>query len=259
MNKSYLYVTSALVLSNSCFAETSPFYIGADISNAGKTNSEVSDTAFGGQILLGYDLSETWSAEASMGSYGNLDTIKEGEYRNTVEKEKFSATDISLLGSIPLSHRYDLYGGIGMQQQGNDWAPIGQVGVHYQLNDLWKVKFGYKFILSEDSEKDLQVLSFGVRYHFPKNESRAPENVDYDEISVASTSKMVVYEPIDPVMPCEPSTYLVQQDDWLIKIALRHKIDFKELKRLNHGFTRIDDINLIYPGDVVLIPNNQCD
>lgn len=43
-------IAGALMLPNLCLADTSPFYIGADVTNAGKTNSEVSDTAFGGQI-----------------------------------------------------------------------------------------------------------------------------------------------------------------------------------------------------------------
>ncbi|MFA0016047.1 outer membrane beta-barrel protein [Vibrio lentus] len=255
-------IVGVLMLPNLCLADASPFYIGADVTNAGKTNSEVSDTAFGGQILLGYDLNKTWSVEASTGFYGHIKTIKEPDYPySEVEEQRFNSTDISLLGTIPLSRHYNLYAGAGSLLEGNTWSPISQLGVEYEFDEQLTMKFGYKFIFSDDPEKDLQVLSIGMRYHFPAQNVTEPEPIVYDEISVTSVSEVTMYEPGIEVkqQTCQPVRYIVKQDDWLIKIAHNHHISFKELKKHNHSFTGLADIDLIHPCDIVFLPNTDCE
>ncbi|MFA0145734.1 outer membrane beta-barrel protein [Vibrio lentus] len=257
-------IAGALMLPSLCLADASPFYIGADVTNAGKTNSEVSDTAFGGQILLGYDLNKTWSVEASTGFFGHIKTIKEPDFPySEVEEQRFNSTDISLLGTIPLSRHYNLYAGAGSLLEGNTWSPIGQLGVAYEFDEQLSMKLGYKFIFSDDSEKDLQVLSVGIRYHFPTQNESVPEPIVYDDIYVSSTSEVTVYEPevVAEVEPqtCETVRYIVKKDDWLIKIAHNHHISFEELKKHNHSFTDLTDIDLIYSGDVVFLPNTDCE
>ncbi|MBY7732119.1 outer membrane beta-barrel protein [Vibrio splendidus] len=256
-------IASALMLPSFCFADASPFYIGADVTNAGKSNSEVSDTAFGGQIQLGYDLNKTWSLEASTGYYGHIKTMKEPDYPySEVNEETFNGSDISLLGSIPLSRHYNLYAGAGTLLEGGTWSPITQLGVEYEFDEQLTMKFGYKFIFSDDPEKDLQVLSVGMRYHFPTQNESVPELIVYDDISVSSTSKVTVYEPkvVAEVEPqtCETVRYIVKKDDWLIKIAHNHHISFEELKKHNHSFTDLKDINLIHSGDIVFLPSEHC-
>lgn len=256
-------IVGALMLPNLCLADASPFYIGADVTNAGKTNSEVSDTTFGGQILLGYDLSKTWSLEASTGYYGHIKTMEEPDLPySDVHEERFNSTDISLLGTIPLSRYYNLYAGAGSLLEGNTWSPIGQLGVTYEFDEQLSLKFGYKFIFSDDPEKELQVLSVGMRYHFPTQNEPVSEPIVYDDVSVTSTSEVTVYEPkvVAEVEPqtCEPVRYIVQKDDWLIKIAHNHHISFEELKKHNHSFKDLKDIDLIHTGDIVFLPNAHC-
>ncbi|WP_261885599.1 LysM peptidoglycan-binding domain-containing protein [Vibrio pomeroyi] len=256
-------IAGALMLPNLCLADTSPFYIGADVTNAGKTNSEVSDTAFGGQILLGYDLNKTWSVEASTGFYGHIKTMKEPDLPySEVEEKRFNSTDISLLGTIPLSRHYNLYAGAGSLLEGNTWSPISQLGLEYEFDEQLTMKFGYKFIFSDDPEKDLQVLSVGMRYHFPTQNESVLEPIVYDDISVSSTSEVTVYEPkvVAEVEPqtCETVRYIVKKDDWLIKIAHNHHISFEELKKHNHSFTDLKDIDLIHAGDIVFLPSEHC-
>lgn len=256
-------IAGALMLPNLCLADASPFYIGADVTNAGKTNSEVSDTAFGGQVLLGYDLNKTWSVEASTGFFGHIKTIKEpGFPYSEVEEQRFNSTDISLLGTIPLSRHYNLYAGAGSLLEGSTWSPIGQFGVAYEFDEQLSLKFGYKFIFSDDPEKDLQVLSVGMRYHFPTQNESVPEPIVYDDIYVSSTSEVTVYEPevVAEVEPqtCETVRYIVKKDDWLIKISHNHHISFEELKKHNHSFTDLQDIDLIHAGDIVFLPNEHC-
>ena len=254
------FIAGALVLPSLCLANASPIYIGVDVTNAGKTNSEVSDAAFGGQILLGYDLTKTWSVEASTGYYGHIKTMKEPDLPySEVEEQRFNSIDISLLGTIPLSRHYNLYAGMGSLWESDTWSPISQLGVEYEFNDQLTMKFGYKFIFSADSEKDLQILTLGVRYHFPAQNVTEPEPLVYDDISVSSTSEMAVYEPKAELQTCQPIRYIVKQDDWLIKIAHSHQISFKRLEQLNRKFADLKDINLIYAGDVVLIPNKRCE
>ncbi|OBT26373.1 LysM peptidoglycan-binding domain-containing protein [Vibrio lentus] len=257
-------IAGALMLPSLCLADASPFYIGADVTNAGKTNSEVSDTAFGGQILLGYDLNKTWSVETSTGFFGHIKTIKEPDFPySEVEGRRFNSTDISLLGTIPLSRHYSLYAGAGSLLEGNTWSPIGQLGVAYEFDEQLSLKFGYKFIFSDDPEKDLQILSVGMRYHFPTQNESVPEPIVYDDIYVSSTSEVTLYEPevVTEVEPqtCETVRYIVKKDDWLIKIAHNHHISFEELKKHNHSFTDLTDIDLIHSGDIVLLPNTDCE
>ena len=253
-------IAGALMLPNLCLADTSPFYIGADVTNAGKTNSEVSDTAFGGQVLLGYDLSKTWAVEASTGYYGHIKTMIEPDYPySEVIEERFSGTDISLLGSLPLSRQYNLYAGAGALLEGRSWSPITQFGVEYEFNEQLTMKFGYKFNFSDDPEKNLQVLSVGMRYHFPTQNESVPEPIVYDDISVSSTSEVTVYQP-KAAAEVKPHSvrYIVKKDDWLIKIAHNHHISFEELKKHNRSFTDLKDIDLIHAGDIVFLPCEHC-
>ncbi|MFM2642166.1 LysM peptidoglycan-binding domain-containing protein [Vibrio chagasii] len=257
------FIVTTLLLPHVCFADASPFYIGADVTNAGKTNSEVSDTAFGGQILLGYDLSKTWSLEASTGYYGHIKTMEEPDLPySDVHEERFNGTDISLLGTLPLSRHYNFYAGVGSLLEGSEWSPITLLGIEYEYDALLTMKFGYKFVFSDNSEKDLQILSVGMRYHFPTQAETEPEPFVYDNISVSSTSEVTVYKPklVAEVEPqtCDPIRYVVKPDDWLLKIARKHQLSFEELKQFNHSFTDLKDINLIYSGDVVFIPNRHC-
>ncbi|NGZ12980.1 outer membrane beta-barrel protein [Vibrio aestuarianus] len=260
------FIASLLMLPNLCLADASPFYIGADVTNAGKTNSEVSDSGFGGQFLLGYDLTKTWSVEASTGYYGHIKTMKEPDsLYSEVGEERFNSTDISLLATMPLSRHYNLYAGAGMLLEGNAWSPISQLGVEYEFNEQLAIKFGYKFIFSDDPEKDLQVLSIGMRYHFPSQNKYEPDLVVYEDLSVHSTSEVKVYEPeiivkvkAEPQV-CQPIRYVVKQDDWLIKIAHQHQSTLEALKQINGNFADLADINLIYPGDVVFLPKTQCE
>ena len=252
-------IAGFLILPSLCLADASPFYIGADVTNAGKTNSEVSDTAFGGQILLGYDLSKTWTIEASTGYYGYIKTMKEPDLPySEVEEQRFNSTDISLLGTIPLSRNYNFYAGAGSLLEGNTWSPISQLGLEYELDEQLTMKFGYKFIFSDDPEKDMQVLNVGMRYHFPMQHVREPEPFVYDDIKVTSTSERTIYEPKAKQQSCKPIRYIVKQGDWLIKIAQKQQISFEALNQLNGNFTNLKNINLIYSGDIVLVPNRHC-
>ncbi|WP_454442861.1 outer membrane beta-barrel protein [Vibrio bathopelagicus] len=254
------FIMATLMFPGWCFADASPFYIGADVINAGKTNSEISDTAFGGQILLGYDLSKTWSLEASTGYYGHIKTMEEPDLPySEITEEKFNGTDISLLGTLPLSRHYNLYAGAGSLLEGGAWSPISQLGVEYEFNESLTMKFGYKFIFSDEPEKDLQVLSVGMRYHFPAQNVAEPEPIIYDDISVSSTSEVTIYEPNIESQVCKTTRYIVKQGDWLMKIARNHQISFEKLKQLNRSFTDVKNIDLIYSGDVVLIPNTYCE
>ena len=51
-----------------------------------------------------------------------------------------------------------------------------------------------------------------------------------------------------------PETYVVQSGDCLSVIASRLNVDLKELAAVN----KIEDINLIYPGQMLIIPGTCC-
>ncbi|WP_054756076.1 LysM peptidoglycan-binding domain-containing protein [Vibrio jasicida] len=262
MNTTTFIIGVIATISSVAVAEPTNWYVGGTLTHNGKTDTELSDSSFGGGIKLGYQISPTWAIEASTGSYGQLDMLKVGEYRNTTQNISRYGTDLSLLGTLPLSKRYKLYGGLGMISENDELSPIAQMGVQYDLNSLWTFNFGYKFISNQNADYKLQSLGFGIQYRFQSTNTQAPPPA-YEEIQVVSetqTDKQVipVMEYTDRDTKCKANVYRVKEGDWLYKIASQHHISFTELMLANEGFTTLRDIDVIHPKDTVIIPNLQC-
>ncbi|MFH0271295.1 outer membrane beta-barrel protein [Vibrio jasicida] len=131
MNTTTFIIGVIAAISSVAVAEPTNWYVGGTLTHNGKTDTELSDSSFGGGIKLGYQISPTWAIEASTGSYGQLDMLKVGEYRNTTQNISRYGTDLTLLGTLPLSKRYKLYGGLGMISENGEFSPIAQIGVRY--------------------------------------------------------------------------------------------------------------------------------
>lgn len=258
-------VIIVLATSLSTFAAEQPsnWYAGGTITHNGKTETGEPDSSFGGSLTLGYQLSPTWAIETSTGFYGQLDIVKPGEYRDTIQNQSRYATDLSLLGNAPLSKRYKLYGGLGAMRESNDLSPIAQLGVRYDLSKRWSFNFGYKFIFNQASEYKLQSLGFGAQYHFQKTNIDVVTPV-YNDLEVVSkiqtnkASKSEVAKEKAENNICKTEIYHVKSGDWLYKIASIHNVSFTELKTANAHFEAFKNINVIYPEQVIKIPNLQC-
>ena len=262
MNRTTFIMGIIAGFSSVAIAEPTNWYVGGSLTHNGKTDTEFSDSAFGGEIKLGYQISPIWAIEASTGSYGQLDMLKVGEYRNTTQNTSRYGTDLSLLGTLPLSKRYKLYGGLGMILENDELSPIAQIGVRYDLNSFWAFNFGYKFISSQEPDYKLQSLGFGIQYRFQSTNTQAPSPA-YDDIQVVSETQtdkqaIPIMEYTDRGTKCKVNVYRVKEGDWLYKIASRHNIPFTELMSANDGFKTLRDIDVIYPNDTVIIPNLQC-
>ncbi|WP_104024506.1 LysM peptidoglycan-binding domain-containing protein [Vibrio hyugaensis] len=263
MNRTTFIMGIIAGFSSVAIAEPTNWYVGGSLTHNGKTDTEFSDSSFGGGIKLGYQLSPTWAIEASTGTYGQLDMLKVGEYRNTTQNISRYGTDLSLLGTLPLSKRYKLYGGLGMISENDELSPIAQIGIRYELNPLWAFNFGYKFLSSQEPDYKLQSLGFGIQYRFQNTNTQVPSPV-YDEIQVASetqTDKQVisVMEYTDRDTECKANIYRVKEGDWLYKIASQHHISFTELMSANDSFKALPNIDVIYPEETVIIPNLLCE
>ncbi|CAE6909171.1 hypothetical protein ACOMICROBIO_NCLOACGD_02022 [Vibrio sp. B1ASS3] len=262
MNTTTFIIGFIAAISSVAVAEPTNWYVGGSLTHNGKTDTEFSDSSFGWGIKLGYQISPAWAIEASTGSYGQLDMLKVSEYRNTTQNISRYGTDLSLLGTLPLSKRYKLYGGLGMILENDELSPLAQMGVRYDLNSLWAFNFGYKFISNQDPDYKLQSLGFGIQYRFQNTNTQAPSRV-YDQIQVVSetqTDKQMipVMEYTDRDTKCKANVYHVKEGDWLYKIASQHHISFTELMSANDGFKTLHDIDVIHPKDTVIIPNLQC-
>ncbi|MGL4828356.1 MAG: LysM peptidoglycan-binding domain-containing protein [Vibrio sp.] len=262
MNRTTFIMGIIASISTVAIAKPTNWYVGGSLSHNGKTDTELPDSAFGGGIKLGYEISPAWAIEASTNSYGQLDMIKVGEYRNTTQKISRYGTDLSLLGTLPLSKGYKLYGGLGMISENDEFSPIAQIGVRYALNSLWAFNFGYKFISNQDPDYKLQSLGVGIQYQFQNTNTQTPSPV-YDEIQVFSetqTDKQVipVTEYTDRDTKCKSNLYHVKEGDWLYKIARQHHISFAELISANDVLKTSRDIDIIYPEETLIIPNLQC-
>ncbi|CAH1520811.1 LysM domain-containing protein [Vibrio owensii] len=263
MNTRAFFIVCATSLSAFSAEQPSNWYAGGMVTHNGKTETEAPDASFGSAVKFGYQVSPTWAIEASTGFYGKLDMVESGEKRNTKTKESRYATDLSLLGNVPLSKRYQIYGGLGALWESNDLSPIAQLGIRYSLSKQWSFNFGYKFLLNQDDEYKLQSLGFGAQYRFDKENVHVEPPI-YEKVNVISNTQQTS-DSISEVTTertqnpqCDTNVYRVQSGDWLYKIAEKHNISYAELKSLNNQFEDLRSNDVIYPDQIINVPNSQC-
>ncbi|MHA2767037.1 LysM peptidoglycan-binding domain-containing protein [Vibrio harveyi] len=263
MQKRKIAIICATSISTLVVAKPSNWYVGGSVTHNGKTETEVPDSAFGASMKMGYQLSPTWAIETSTGTYGQLDMLMTNNAQKRMRREPRYRTDLSLLGYLPISRRYKLYGGLGAMMENNDWSSVSQIGIRYNLDKHWSIDLGYKFIFTQDPEYKLQSLGLSARYRLPST-NRVQKYPTYDDMNATSTTQIsheVVSPPEKKTVPradCKPKPYHVTFGDWLYKIANEHQITFAELKAVNNGFKDLNNINIIYPGQVIKVPNLQC-
>ena len=104
-------VAAALVIaSSSAFAQQAPqFYVGADVAS---TKVDGFDRDEGAGLFVGYKFNQNFAVEAGWHQLAEFKGREDG----IDAKLKFEQTDISVIGTLPLSNGFAVYGRLGYNQ-----------------------------------------------------------------------------------------------------------------------------------------------
>lgn len=109
MFKKIAAAAALLVASSSVFAQQMPqWYAGVDASS---TKIEGADREGGGGVFIGYNLSPNFAIEAGWHRLAEADLYYWD--LDARAKAKFDQTDVSLIGTLPLSNCFGVYGRLG--------------------------------------------------------------------------------------------------------------------------------------------------
>lgn len=139
MFKKIAAAAALIAASNAAFAvEPQPFYAGID---AGSTKIEGFDREGGYGAFIGYKFSPGFAVEA--GYHRLADTeFRSGSLTANVTVDQI---DVSLLGSVPLSNGFDVYGRLGYNRLEADADVAGFSAKEHDSNVLYGLGLGYSF------------------------------------------------------------------------------------------------------------------
>jgi OOP family OmpA-OmpF porin len=158
-------VAAALVAASSAVfaAGPTPFYAGVDVSS---TKSDyLDDDKAGYGAFVGYQINQSVAVE---GGYHRLaDTDIDGL------NVKADQIDVSLIGSVPLTDGFSLYGRIGYNRVDYKFSANGGNYKEHSNNALYGIGLGYAFspVVSarlevQKPDSDLTKLVAGVAFKF---------------------------------------------------------------------------------------------
>jgi len=173
MFKKIAAAAALVIASSSAFAQQVPqFYAGVD---AGSTKIDGADRETGGGVFVGYNFNQNvaieagWHrlAEADM-YYGDLDASA---------KAKFDQTDISVIGTLPLSNGFSVYGRLGYNHlKIKASARVGNVTVSESDSEskvLYGAGLSYAFtpqisgrVEVQKPHSDITKVAVGVAFNF---------------------------------------------------------------------------------------------
>ena len=152
------------------FTDTQPrAYVGGSVVSA--KNSQLDDHKAGGKIYGGYQVNQTWAAEAGYTDFGDHDTAG--------GTSKGNGTYVAAKATMPINERLSAFGKVGVQHserkfdsnalhlKDTDTGAYGGLGMQYKLNQQVALTAEYE---RYGKEKDLgakaNVWSVGANYSF---------------------------------------------------------------------------------------------
>jgi OOP family OmpA-OmpF porin len=154
-------VAAALVAASSAVfaAEPTPFYAGADVSSTKVTGFD-DKGGFGG--FVGYKINQSVAVEA--GYHRLVDSDIDGD------DVTLDQMDVSLIGSVPLTDGFNLYGRIGYNRVETETSSDGK---YHSNNALYGIGLGYAFspVVSarlevQKPDSEITKLVAGVAFKF---------------------------------------------------------------------------------------------
>lgn len=139
MLKKFAAATALLAAASGAFAAEPPsLYAGADVSST-KISGADRDGGYG--AFLGYKFNESFAVE---GGYHRL--VETDYYAGPVRANvTLDQIDLSVIGSLPLSAGFDLYGRLGYNRLTADADVAGYGAREHDNNVLYGVGLGYSF------------------------------------------------------------------------------------------------------------------
>jgi OOP family OmpA-OmpF porin len=139
MFKKFAAAAALAAASTAAFAAEPPsFYAGVDVSS---TKISGSDRDGGYGAFLGYKFNESFAVE------GGYHRLAETEYRSGPLRADVTLDqlDLSVIGSLPLSAGFDVYGRLGYNRLTADADVAGFSAREHDNNVLYGVGLGYAF------------------------------------------------------------------------------------------------------------------
>jgi OOP family OmpA-OmpF porin len=135
MFKKIAVATALVAAASAAFAaEPTPFYAGVDVSSTKVTGF---DDKGGYGAFIGYKLNPNVAVEAG---YGRLVDSEIDGADVTLDQ-----TAISLVGSVPLSGGFDMFGRIGYNRVEGEYKEFGYKVKEHTNNALYGIGLGYAF------------------------------------------------------------------------------------------------------------------
>lgn len=169
MFKKIAAATLIIIASSPAIAQQAPgFYVGAD---AASTRIDEADRDEGAGLFAGYKFNQTFAVEA--GWHRLADT----KLDNIGIRARFEQTDVSVLGTVPLSSGFSVYGRLGYNhikaKATAYYRGYTLVGTGSEDKVLYGAGLSYTFspaisgrLEVQKPSSDITKLAAGVAYHF---------------------------------------------------------------------------------------------
>ena len=247
----------------------SPFYIGTGIH---LNVLDDKDESIGYEAMLGFHVLEGLALEGGYSDFGVED----------IKNKNMAAIFGRVKIRLPISDCASLNFGVGTTYDDSAYDPLISVDAEYQLTNNLSFSISYQSLFGFDEEKrDLESLTLSFVYRFgPEISSQDHDYPSFDEVKikqkeimnvdVSSSDTENVTKPLPSSLPpklkdhpiCHDiyMTHVVSKGEDLMHISKVLEISFDKLKILNEKFfEKGRDVNLIYPGELVVYPYLDCD
>ncbi|QNA89152.1 outer membrane beta-barrel protein [Massilia sp. Dwa41.01b] len=114
MFKQIAAAAALVIASSSAFAQQAPkFYVGADVTSTKAKDTDGNETGYG--AFAGYKFNENFAIEGGLRRLADIsDTYYDDYYDVDMnEKVKLNQTSIAVIGTLPLSSGFGIYGRLG--------------------------------------------------------------------------------------------------------------------------------------------------
>jgi opacity protein-like surface antigen len=152
------------------FTDTQPHaYVGVGASTAKNIQSD--DYKLGGKIYGGYQVNQTWAAEAGYTDFGDHDAAN--------GTTKGNGYYVAAKATMPINEQFSLYGKVGVQRserkfnsaalnlKDTDTGAYGALGVQYKLNQQVALTAEYeRYGKEKDFGAKANAWTVGAHYNF---------------------------------------------------------------------------------------------
>jgi OOP family OmpA-OmpF porin len=161
---------AAMTAAQAQTVDTQPHaYVGVGAATA--KNVQTDDYRTGGKIYGGYQVNQTWAAEAGYTDYGNKDVAN-----GTTKSNSYY---VAGKATMPINERFNAYGKLGVQHserkfdsaalnvKDTDTGAYGALGVEYKLNQQVALTAEYeRYGKEKDIGAKANVWTVGAHYNF---------------------------------------------------------------------------------------------